>query len=41
MANSIDPDQTGPEGAIWSESALFEYAILSDILKYKTSGHLR
>ena len=23
MANSVDPDQTAPIGAIWSESALF------------------
>ena len=27
MANSIDPDQTA-EGAVWSGSALFAYAIL-------------
>ena len=23
MANSVDPDQTAPVGAVWSESALF------------------
>ena len=32
MANSVDPDQTAPEGAVWSGSALFAYAILSDTL---------
>ena len=29
MANSVDPDQTAPEGAVWSGSALFAYAILN------------
>ena len=29
MANSIDPDQTAPEGAVWSGSILFAYDILS------------
>ena len=28
MANSVDPDQTAPEGAVWSGSALFAYSIL-------------
>ena len=23
MADSVDPDQTAPQGAIWSESTLF------------------
>ena len=23
MANSVDPDQTAPQGAVWSGSALF------------------
>ena len=32
MANSVDHDQTAPSGAIWSGSALFAYAILSDTL---------
>ena len=27
MANSIDPDQTAPSGAVWSGSALFAYAL--------------
>ena len=27
MANSVDPDQTAPSGAVWSESALFAYVI--------------
>ena len=33
MANSADPDQTAPEGAVWSGSTLFQYAILSETLK--------
>ena len=40
MANSVDPDQTAPSGAVWSESALLVYAILLEILVYKTLGHL-
>ena len=35
MANSVDPDQTAPLGAIWSGSALFAQAYLS-----KNSGSL-
>ena len=35
MANSVDPDQTAPEGAVWSGSALFAYAIQSEIWKYE------
>ena len=31
-ANSLDPDQTAPSGAVWSGSTLFAYAILSDTL---------
>ena len=27
MTNSTDPDQTAPEGAVWSGSTLFVYAI--------------
>ena len=40
MANSADPDYTAPEVAVWSGSALFAYAILSDILVYENFGHL-
>ena len=29
MANSVDPDQTAPLGAVWSVSALFAQAYLS------------
>ena len=32
MANSEDPDQTAPSGAVWSGSTLFAHAILSEIL---------
>ena len=35
MANSVDTDQTAPSGAVWSGSALFVYAILSDTWVYK------
>ena len=38
MANSVDPDQTAPSGAVWSGSALFAYAILSETLVYKIMG---
>ena len=41
MANSVDPDQTAPSGAVWSGSALFAYAILSDTLVYEILGHPR
>ena len=34
MANSVDPDQTAPLGAVWSGSALFTEAYLS-----KNLGH--
>ena len=39
IANSVDPDQTAPLGAVWSESTLFAYAILSDTLVYEILGH--
>ena len=39
MANSEDPYQTAPSGAIKSGSALFAYAILSTTLVYKILGH--
>ena len=32
MANSVDPDQSVPSGAVWSGSTLFAYAILSHTL---------
>ena len=32
MANSVDPDQTGPLGAVLSGSALFAQAYLSEKL---------
>ena len=32
MANSVDPDQTAPLGAVWSGSALFAEAYLSENL---------
>ena len=31
-ANSVDPDQTAPLGAVWSGSALFAQAYLSENL---------
>ena len=37
MANSVDPDQTAPLGAVWSGSALFAYAILSETLVFEIS----
>ena len=40
MADSVDPDQTAPETAVWSGSALFAYAILSDTLVFEILGHL-
>ena len=30
MANSVDPDQTAPVGAVWSGSALFTQTCLSE-----------
>ena len=32
MENSVDPDQTAPLGAVWSGSALFPQAYLSENL---------
>ena len=40
MANSVDPDQTAPSGAVWSGSTLFAYTISSETLIYKILGHL-
>ena len=39
MANSVDPDQTAPSGAVWSGSTLFAHVILFDILEYEIWGH--
>ena len=36
MANIVDPDQTTPSNAVSSESALFAYAILSDVQNFRT-----
>ena len=38
MTNSADLDQTAPSGAVWSGSALFAYATLSESLVYKILG---
>ena len=38
MANSVEPDQIAPKGAVWSWSALFAYTILWDTLVYKILG---
>ena len=43
MANSVDPDQTAPIGAVWSGSALFAQAYLSEnigSLRYIRAGLL-
>ena len=32
MANSVDPDQTAPLGAVWSGSTLFAQTYLSKYL---------
>ena len=40
MANSVDPDQTAPSGAVWSGSTLCAYTILLDTLVYEILGHL-
>ena len=40
IANSVDPDQTAPKGAVWSGSTLFAYSILSDHLVFEILGHL-
>ena len=39
MANSVDPDQTAPSGAVWSGSALFAYVILSETLVFEFLEH--
>ena len=40
MANSVDPDQTAPSGAVLFGSGLFAYDILSDTLVFEILGHL-
>ena len=40
MANSEDPDQTAPSGAVLSGSALFAYGILSETLVFEILEHL-
>ena len=40
MANSVDPDQTAPEGAVWSGSTPFACAISLETLVYEILGHL-
>ena len=35
MANSVDPDQNAPVGAVWSGPARFAYVILSETLVYE------
>ena len=35
MANSVDPDQIAPSGAVWSESAPFACAICWETSVYK------
>ena len=34
MANSVDPDQTAPVGAVWSGSTLFAQIFLFQCLEY-------
>ena len=44
MANSVDPDQTAPLGAVWSGSALFAQENLSEnlgSLRYKARDFSR
>ena len=38
---SEDPDQTVPEGAVWSGSALFAKAVLQETLMYEILEHLQ
>ena len=43
MANSVDPGQTAPLGAVWSGSALFAQAYLSEdlgSLRYSRHGYI-
>ena len=40
MANSEDPNQIAPSGAVWSGYALFAYGILSETFVFEILGHL-
>ena len=40
MANSVDPDQIAPSGAVWSVSALFAYVSFSETLVFEFLEHL-
>ena len=43
MANSVDPDQTAPRGAVWSGSTLFAPTCVSENLYltlYSVSSHI-
>ena len=40
MANSVNPDQTAPKGAVLSKSTLFAYVILSELLVDRILGQL-
>ena len=39
MTYSVAQDQTALSDAVWSESALFAYAILSETLLYEMFGY--
>ena len=39
-SNTVDLDQTVLSGAVWSGSAMFAYAIVSETLLYEILGHL-
>ena len=39
MANSVDPDQTAPYKAVWSESRLFVQTYMSQYLELHVSVH--
>ena len=38
MANSVDPDQTAPKGAVWSGSTMFAFVILLENLVQEILG---
>ena len=41
MANSEDPDQTAPQGAVWSGSSLFCQSYLSEFLDFYGIQHFQ